>query len=56
MLHHYLARGLYRKIQLLRENQSEEDIREEMISLQSIQKYALRFWKENPHYDIDSKL
>lgn len=51
MLHHYLARGLYRKIQLLRENESKGDIQQEMKSLQSIQKYALRFWRENPHYD-----
>lgn len=55
MLHHYLSRGLFRRIQILRGSNdktiSEYELRKEAENLQNIQRYALKFWKENPHYD-----
>lgn len=45
MLHHSLARGLYRKLEFTKETNESE-----LNDLHSIQTYAIKFWKENPHY------
>lgn len=50
MLHHYLARGLYRRLQLKIDN-GDESLDRDLGELQEIQNYALKFWRENPHYD-----
>ncbi|CAL8123317.1 unnamed protein product [Orchesella dallaii] len=53
MLHHHLARGYYMKVKLLintdalKTTLSEEDL----INIHNVQKYAMKFWKENPHYE-----
>lgn len=52
MLHHYLARGLYRKFEL-RDVDGSSNHQEHigLTKLHDIQRYAVKFWKENPHFD-----
>jgi hypothetical protein len=53
ILRHHIARARFRKLELMEaavEQKEESELEEEIKTVHGLQKDAILFWEENPHY------